>query len=212
VRILAYCWLAILLMKGCDSASDHTSSKRAAKAEAARSQAEEAKEEAISKADAAKIRAITQQYMTGPDRPDIAGMAAQIARQFSTPGGAAGAGAPTKSNLLAIPFTAPAGDQHAKGIADAVFGQLFGKVAIAQHGHVRLSTDTSLPADPTAAGERGRADHSTYVVYGAVEDKSLNVKVIESDDGSVEWSKSYPLEGADTARIATEVQENIPED
>jgi TolB-like protein len=214
IRILVYCWVAILLMKGCDSASDHTPSKRTARAEEARAEAEEAKNAALSKADAEKIRAITQQYMTGPDRPDIAGMAAQIARQFSTPGpgGGAGAGAATKNNLLAIPFSAPAGDQHAKGIADAVFGQLFGKVAIAHHGHVRLSTDASLPADPTAAGERGRADHSTYVVYGAVEGESLNVKVVESDDGSVEWSKSYPLEGADTARIATEVQENIPED
>ncbi len=148
--------------------------------------------------------------MTGPDKADIAGLAAQIARQFSTPGG--GAGANAKNNLLAIPFSAPPGDQRAKGMADAVFGQLFGKVAIAQHGHVRLSTDSSLPADPAAAGERGRADHSTYVVYGAVENQSLNVKVIESEDGSVEWSKSYPLEGADTARIAAEVQENIPED
>jgi hypothetical protein len=210
VRILAYCWLAILLMKGCDSASDHTPSKRAARAEAARAAAEEAKDEAISKADAEKVRAITKQYMTGPDRPDIAGMAAQIAHQFSSPG--AGAGANAKNNLLAIPFSAPPGDQQAQGVAGAVFGQLFGKAAIAQHGHIRLSTDTSVPADPAAAGERGRADHSTYVVYGAVEDKSLNIKVIESDDGSVEWSKSYPLEGADTARIATEVQENIPED
>ena len=41
-------------------------------------------------------------------------------------------------------------------VADAVFGQLFGKVAIAHHGHIRLSTDSSLPADPAAAGERGR--------------------------------------------------------
>jgi TIR domain len=211
IRILVYCWVAILMMKGCDSASDHTPSRREAKAEAARTAAEDGREEALSKADAEKIKAITKQYMTGPDRPDIAGMAAQIARQFAAPGSGAGAGAATKSNLLAIPFTAPADDQHAKGIADAVFGQLFGKVAIAQHGRVRLSTDTSLPADPAAAGERGRDDHSTYVVYGAVEGNSLNIKIVESDDGSVEWSKSYPLEGADTAHIATEVQENVPE-
>lgn len=210
IRILAYCWVAILLMKGCDSASDHAPSRRAAKAEAARAEGDDARNDALTKADAEKIKAITKQYITGPDKADIAGLAAQIARQFSTPPGGAGVGA--KNNLLAIPFSAPSGDQRAKSVADAVFGQLYGKVAIAQHGHIRLSTDSSLPADPAVAGERGRADHSTYVVYGAVDKESLNVKVIESEDGSVEWSKSYPLEGADTARIAAEVQENIPED
>jgi TolB-like protein len=210
IRIIVYCWVAVLLLKSCNSASDHDGSTRASKAEAARAAAEEARADARSEAAAAKIRAITEQYMTGPDKGDIAGMAAQIARQFSTPGG--GAGATAKNNLLAIPFSAPAGDQRAKGIADAVFGQLFGKVAIAQHEHVRLSPDPSLPADPAAAAERGRANHSTYVVYGSVDNQSLNVKVIESEDGSVEWSRSYPLEGADTARIAAEVQENIPED
>jgi hypothetical protein len=210
IRILVYCWAAIVLVKGCNSASENDHSRRAAKAEVGRVEADRARDDALSKADAEKIRAITKQYMTGPDKADIAGLAAQIARQFSTPGG--GAGANAKNNLLAIPFSAPPGDQRAKGVADAVFGQLFGKVAIAQHGHLRLSTDSSLPADPAEAGERGRADHSTYVVYGAVDNQSLNVNVIESDDGSVEWSKSYPLEGADTARIAAEVQEHIPED
>ncbi len=212
VRIIVYCWVAILLVKGCDSASDPPTAQRAAKAESTRTAGEEARDEALSRADAERIRAITKQYLTGTDRPDFAGMAAQIARQFSTAGEAAGAGAATQSDLLAIPFTAPSGNQHARGIADAVFGQLFGKAAIARHGHVRLSTDTSLPTDPAEAGERGRADHSTYVVYGAVEDNALNIKVIESDDGSVEWSKSYPLEGADTARIAAQVQEHIPQD
>src|SRR6202012_3897379 len=126
--------VVILLMKGCDSASGHAPSKRAAKAEAARAAADEARDDALAKADAEKIRAITKQYMTGPDKADIAGLAAQISRQFSTPGG--GAGANAKNNLLAIPFSAPPGDQRAKSVADAVFGQLYGKVAIAQHGHI----------------------------------------------------------------------------
>jgi TolB-like protein len=209
IRIVVYCWVAVLLLKGCDSASDH--STRASKANAARTEAQEAREDARATAQAAKIKAITEQYMTGPEKGDIPGMVAQIARQFSSPGSGAGA-ATAKNNLLAIPFTAPSDDQHAKGVAGAVFGQLFGKAVAAWHGQVRLSTDASLPADASAAAERGRAEHSTYVVYGSVDNQSLNVKVIESEDGSVEWSKSYPLEGADTAKIAAEVQENIPED
>jgi hypothetical protein len=208
IRAIVYCWVAVLLLKGCNSASDH--STRASKSEAARAEAQEAREDARAQAQAAKIKAITEQYMSGPDKGDIPGMVAQIAHQFAVPG--SGAGATTKNNLLAIPFTAADDDERAKGVAGAVFGQLFGKAVTALHGHVRLSTDVSLPADPAAAAERGRAEHSTYVVYGSVDNQSLNVKIIESDDGSVEWSKSYPLEGADTTRIAAEVQEAVPED
>jgi len=208
IRIIVYCWVAVLFLKSCNSSPDRPT--HVSKSEASRVAAEEAREQARSAAAAAKIKAITEQYMNGPDKADFAAMGSEIARQFSTPGG--GAGATVKNNLLAIPFSAPAGDHHAKGIAGAVFGQLFGKLAIAQHERVRMSPDAGLPADPAAAAERGRANHSTYVVYGSVENQVLNVKVIESDDGSVEWSKSYPLEGADTERIAAEVQENIPED
>jgi hypothetical protein len=213
LRVIAYCWVFVLLIRGCDS-SDHPSSRRGTKAEAAAAKrdAAEPRDEALSKAEAERIRAITEQYVHGPNKADIAGLAAQIASQF--PGGpGSGAGANAKNNLLAIPFSAPPDDQHAKGIADAVFGQLYGKIAIAQHNHVRLEPDpTPPPADPAAAAERGRANHSTYVVYGLADNRNLDVKVIESVDGSVEWSKSYPLNGADTAKIAAEVQENIPED
>jgi hypothetical protein len=214
LRIIVYCWVFVLLIRGCDS-SDHTSSKRGAKAEvaAAKDEATEAKEDALSKAEAEKIKAITAQYVHGPNQADIAGLAAQIAQQVpGGPGSGGGAGAHAKNNLLAIPFSAPSDDQHAKGVADAVFGQLYGKVAIAQHNHVRLEPNPTPPADPAAAAVRGRATHSTYVVYGIADNTNLDVKVIESEDGSVEWSKSYPLEGADTAGIAAEVQENIPPD
>jgi len=214
VRILAYCWAFILLIRGCDSSDHESSSKRATKAEVAAAK-EEARNEALSKAEAEKIKAITEQYVHGPNKADIAGLAAQIARQFpGGPGSGSGAGPNARNPLLAIPFSAPSDDQRAKSVADAVFGQLYGKVAIAQHGHVRLEPNPTPPSDPAAAAERGRANHSSYVVYGIADNKNLDVKLIESEDGSVEWSKSYPLEGADSGGIATEVaaqvQDNVP--
>jgi len=173
----------------------------------------DARDAAVSRATAEKIKAITEQYVHGPNQADVAGLAAQIARQFPE-GPGSGAGAHTKNALLAIPFSAPSDDQRAKGIADAVFGQLYGKLAIAQHHHLRLEPNRTPPADPAAAAERGRANHSTYVVYGIADNKNLDVKLIESEDGSVEWSKSYPLEGADStsiaAEVAAEVKDNVP--
>jgi hypothetical protein len=216
LRILAYCWAFILFIRGCESSDHNSSPKRAAKADVAAAKEEardEARSEALARANAEKIKAITEQYVHGPNKADIAGLAAQIARQFPE-GPGSGAGANAKNPLLAIPFSGPSGDQRAKSVADAVFGQLYGKIAVAQHGHVRLEPNPTPPADPAAAAERGRANHSTYVVYGVADNKNLDVKLIDSEDGSVEWSKSYPLEGADSAGIATEVaaevQDNVP--
>ena len=189
LRYFAYVWLAILLVQRCQSSSED-------------------KPRHVTRADAEKIKQISDQYLNGSDKADITGLAAQIARQF--PARAVPAAKGTGTALLAIPFSAPAGDQHAKKVADAVFTQVYGRVAIAQHGKVRLEPDRVAPADPAAAAERGRANHSNYVVYGAIENQSLNVQVIESEDGSVVWSKSYPVEGADPASIAAEVEAKIP--
>jgi len=47
-------------------------------------------------------------------------------------------------------------------------------------------------------------------MYGAINNQSLDVKVIESEDGSVVWSKSYPEHGTDPAAIAAEVESKVP--
>jgi TolB-like protein len=62
--------------------------------------------------------------------------------------------------------------------------------------------------------ERGRANHSNYVVYGAIDNQTaaqaLTVKLIASADGAQVWSRSYPVEGADGAKIAAEVVSKVP--
>jgi TolB-like protein len=64
------------------------------------------------------------------------------------------------------------------------------------------------------AVERGRANHSTYVLYGGTDNTSavqkLTVKIVAVADGSVVWSESYPVAGADPARIASEVDSKVP--
>jgi TolB-like protein len=76
-------------------------------------------------------------------------------------------------------------------------------------------TDELLPSlDPAVAVERGRANHSTYVLYGAIDSQSavqsFTVKIVTVADGSVVWSQSYPVTGADAAKIAAEVDSKVP--
>jgi hypothetical protein len=117
--------------------------------------------------------------------------------------------------LLAIPFTAPAGDAAAKKLADSAFAMAYGMAATSHRGLVSLTKEPLLSADLGAALERGRANHSTYILYGSIEPQgsaqALTIKIAEVADGSVAWSKSYPVAGADPAKIAKEVDSNIPD-
>jgi VCBS repeat-containing protein len=116
--------------------------------------------------------------------------------------------------LLAIPFTAPAGDAAAQKLAESAFATAYGKVSLSRHGQVSVSTEPLPSRDLGAALERGRANHSTYVLCGSVDSvgkaQVLTVKIAKVADGSVIWSKTYPAAGADPTAMASEVEANIP--
>jgi len=192
VRALVYVWLAIVLLsKGCSS-DDHRSSR-------------------VSPRDAEQLNSISQKYHGSFDKKDISQLAAQIARITSdaveTPS--------ERSPLLAMPFTAPAGNAEAAKIADSTFALVYGKLAIAHHGQVGLSQESAACDDSKSALERGRSNHSAYVLCGAIGIEAtaqvLSVKIFKVKDGSVAWSKSYPVAGADPAKIAEEVNSRVPD-
>ncbi len=135
----------------------------------------------------------------------------QIAEQFTGVAQEALAG---HKPLLAIPFSVPSGDAAARGLADSTFSQLFGKVAVLHAGQVAMATEPLPSLDASDAAARGRARHSAYVIYGAVEGEtgkqSLTVKIVSVANGAVAWSKSYPVAGADPGRIAAEAAEKVP--
>jgi TolB-like protein len=141
---------------------------------------------------------------------DTAQLISQIAKAVPTDTDDSTAYAP----VLAIPFAAPADDGAARKLARSAFGQMYGQLAIARHGRVALADEPLPILDPSVATVMGRAHHSTYIVYGAIDgnapDLQLTVKVIAVDDGSVKWSKSYPVAGADAGRIAEEVSSKVP--
>jgi TolB-like protein len=198
VRILVYAWLFIaVLAKGCNSPDEPSATGHSDK---------------ISPAAAKKLKEISDTYQGSSNKADIAKLATQIARAFSDE---AGDGRPkAQSPILAIPFSAPSGDPAAKKLADSIFALVYGRVAISHHGHVGL-TDEPLPSlDPGVVVERGRANHSTYVLYGAIDSQSaaqrFTVNIVTVADGAVVWSQSYPVAGADAAKIAAEVDSKVP--
>lgn len=189
IRVFISIWLfVVLISRGCSS-DDHRTSRVAAP-------------------NPRELREITDKYHGSFDKSDISKLATQIAKLTSEDGEP-----PTeKSPLLAIPFTAPDGNPEAAKMADSTFALVYGKVAIAHRGSVGLSKESVSCNDSKAAQERGRTNHSTYVLCGVIEatPPTLSIKLTKVADGSVMWSKSYPVAGSDPTGIAEEVNAHVP--
>jgi TolB-like protein len=187
VRILIYLWLVgIVLSNGCSPSKRHSSAD-------------------ISPAEAQKLKAIADQYKA---KADVAKSGAQIAHDFSDETD----GKPRHNALLVVPFAAAAGDEAGAKLADTTFAQVYGRLSISHARQVGLEPLASH--DLSLAMDRARELHSSYVLWGTVEGQGasqrLTVKVVEVDDGSVEWSQSYPAQGADPVKIAAEVNSRLP--
>jgi TolB-like protein len=186
LRILAYAWLGVIfLSKGCTS-SHHSSSD-------------------LSSVEAKKLKAIAEQYKA---KADVEKLGAQIAHDFPDQK----VDKPRQSSLLAIPFAAAAGDVAGGKLADETFAQVYGRVVVSHSGQVGIEPLASH--DLSLALDHARELHSNYVLWGTLDGEGaaqvLTVKIIEVEDGSVEWSKSYPVAGADPVNIAKDVDSHIP--
>jgi hypothetical protein len=200
LRIIVYAWAAILLLsRGCTPSHDHSRDNDTAR---------------ISSSQEEKLKELAKSHPGSSWTPaDTAQLISQIAKQIPA---AARDEASSSAAVLAIPFAAPAGDAAAQKLAGSVFTLLYGRLAIARHGHVALA-DHPLPTlDASAALIQGRAHGSSYIVYGGIAgsapDQQLSVKIVSTEDGSVSWSQSYPLAGADPTGIAAEVSAHVPSD
>jgi TolB-like protein len=192
VRIIAYLWVAVLLISRCESSRHERSAE-------------------LSPAKVEQLKAISEKYQGNLNKNDLAKLGTEIAKDFS---GDSDTSSTDGNPLLVIPFTAPAGDAVAQKLADSAFAMTFGMVSRSHHGQVGLTTDPLASRELGAALERGRANHSTYVLCGTVDAagsaQELTIKIAAVADSSVVWSKSYPAAGADTAKIAAEVDTKIP--
>jgi len=170
----------------------------------------------VSAANLEKLKTLSQNYQGTLTKKDLASLGTQVAKEFaddsddSSDEPAAGA-----APLLAIPFTAPAGDAAAEKLAGTAFAMTYGMASISHHGEVSLTKDPLPSRDLAAALERGKASHATYILYGTVDavDNApvLAVKIATVADGAIVWEKVFSAAGADPAKIAEEVEAKIPE-
>jgi len=201
VRVLLYIWVAIALLAQWNSRGEHRKDSSAAQDTSAAQD--------ISAADAQKLKAISDAYQGGASKPDAENLALQITREFAN---VADQAVSAHTEILAIPFSAPAGNAAAAKLADATFAQVYGRIAISHHGHVGLTSAVPATLDAAKAVEQGRAHHAHYVLYGSVDPSAaekLSVSIVGVPDGDVEWSKSYPLAGAEPAAVAAEVASEL---
>ena len=188
LRLLAYVWLGVIfLSKGCVS-SHHSPPD-------------------LSSAEAEKAKAIAERYK-GRSAAEVAKLNEQIARDFPDEKKAK----PRHSPLMAVPFAASAGDAAGAKFADATFAQVYGRAVVSHSEEVGVEP---LPShDLSIALDRARDLHSLYVLWGTLDGEgaaqALTIKIIEVEDGSVAWSKSYPVAGADPVMIAKDVDSHIP--
>ncbi|HEX3913689.1 MAG TPA: toll/interleukin-1 receptor domain-containing protein [Steroidobacteraceae bacterium] len=194
VRGIVYTWLCIVLLSHGWSSNEHRY----------------ARIPKIPRDGAEQLHAISDKYHGNFDKADISKLAAQIARITSE-----ATEPPTeRSPVLALPFSAPPGNADAAKLADSTFALVYGKIAIAHPGQVGLSRETVPCSDLKVALERGSSNHSAYVLCGAISadpaGPALSIKLAKVSDGSVLWSKSYPVAGADPNKIAEEVNSHVP--
>jgi hypothetical protein len=206
IRIVVGLWLCVLLMsRGCTPGERHKADKS----------------EVLSPAAVEKLKEMSGVYHGSANKADVAKLGTQIANEIS---GATAEKSAERNPLLAIPFTAPAGDAAAAKLADSTFALVYGRIALTHHGQVGVPKDAPPSGDLAAALERGRAARSSYVLWGAVESQAtesqaaespapmqtLTIKIASVEDGDVVWSKSYPVPAADPRKIAAEVNANVP--
>jgi hypothetical protein len=173
--------------------------------------------ERLSKEEMQKLREISDSYRAGQNgssgKIDVDKLVASVTKNL--PRAAAAGATGTHSALLAIPFSTPVDDAAAKKVADATFAQVYGRVSISHPGEVALAREPLPSADAAAAAELARGRKADYVLIGTVikstAPQSLEVKWVAAEDGSVAWSASFPIVGADPEKIAVEVDKQTPD-
>jgi TolB-like protein len=193
VQILIIAWLGtVVLARGC-------------------SDSDEPRSRSLSSSDEQKLKRIAQQYQGAGNKADLTKLASLIAHEFSDDDKA---GASDRTPILAIPFAAPKGDAAAQALADSAFAQVYGRIAIAHRRKVGLANDALPACSLVAVLARAKENQSDYAVCGSVDtqasEQALNAEIVTVSDGSVLWSKSYPLANADPEKIAAEVSSKVP--
>ncbi len=194
IRILAYIWLVFVFVSRCDSPRHKA--------------AEDSTPQNLE-----KLRGIAKSYESGANKNDLAKLGSAVAAEFSADDDDATTAA-AHSPLLAIAFTAPPEDASAQSLANETFVMAYGLAVISNSDKVGLSKDPAVKPDLTSALALGRAKQATYVLCGhiaAVDGVSqFKIEIAKVADGSLVWSKAYPVAAVQPARLAAETVAHLP--
>jgi TolB-like protein len=155
-----------------------------------------------------KLNDVAAQYHRSPK--DLAKLGTMVAKEFAD-----SVEEDNTVSLLAMPFSAPAGDAEASKLADAAFAQIYTRISVTQHGAPVAGDSGITQCDQKTLVARGHAKHTRYVLCGIVETAAsapaaLAITLIDVEAAHELWSGSYPVAGADPAKIAQDVAAQVP--
>ncbi len=198
VRVIVYFWIAVLVLQW-STASQHHETRPLSSAQVK---------------NIAQLERLALALKNGSSTASAAKAAKPIAKIANPAAAAASVATNARPSALVIPFSAPPDDGHAQKLAATVFAKVYGRLIATRHGHIALSAAPLPTLHATAAEARGRAEHSNYVLYGGVRGRPskliLTIRIISVANGSVLWSKEYPMAGANPAQIASETVAKLP--
>ncbi len=196
VRVLAYLWIGVLILQRSCAPSHHAREISAAHLH-----------------HLAQLAQIAQSLRNKPGGASTAAAAGVLAPAARAGPAAAEDASTVRASLLMIPFTVPPGDAIARKFAGEVYGRVYGRLLLMPQEHIALSTMPLTSRGSAGALEQGRAQHSSYVLYGDVSgpsrDLTLAVRIIATAGGASLWSGSYPIGGADPAHVAAQVTSEV---
>jgi TolB-like protein len=109
-----------------------------------------------------KVDEVAAQYHRSPQ--DLAKLGTMVAKEFAD-----SVEEDNTVSLLAMPFTAPAGDADASKLADDAFAQTYTRISVTQHGAPVAGDSGTAQCDRKTLIARGQAKHTRYVLCGFVE-------------------------------------------
>jgi len=193
VRVAVYLYLTFLVISdGHSKNSDKSSSEALERAE--------------------KLKAIAARYGAGGAKGDVAKLGSDIAHEVAR---SLTDKAASKDLYWAVPFTASTAAAPDEKLANTTFVMLYGRLSISHSGLVGLAPDHLGPDDLAAALTGARAAHAHYVILGGVQandpSPALTVEIANTKDGTIAWTKRYPVTSSDPDTIAAEVEKNLPD-
>jgi TolB-like protein len=155
-----------------------------------------------------KLDEVAAQYHGSPQ--DLARLGTMVAKEFAD-----SVEEDNTVSLLAMPFTAPAGDAGAAKLADDAFAQTYTRISITQHGAPVAGDSGITRCDRKTLIARGHAKHTRYVLCGFVEaaassPAALAITLIDVKTAQEIWNGRYPVAGADAAKIGQDIAAEVP--